>query len=96
MLLTEKRQGMVKKMYLTEVSRKVDNIIENLQFSVKKEQVEDVFSKNEITDKTERIQLLRKCMQVLDTSNSDAPLSLDDEYNDELEIFLNGKWRLLL
>jgi len=82
-------------MYLTEASRKVDNIIESLQFSVKKEQVEEVFSKNEINDKTERIQLLRKCMQVLDTSNSDAPLSLDDEYNDELAIFLNGKWRLL-
>jgi hypothetical protein len=83
-------------MMLTEVSRKVDNIIEDLQLSVKREQVEDVFSRNEIGDKSERIQLLRKCMQVLDMSNSDTPLTLDDEYSDELEIFLNGTWRLLL
>jgi hypothetical protein len=87
---------MVKTMNLTEASRKVDNIIEDLQFSVKREQVEVVFSKNDISDKTERIQLLRKCMQVLDTSNSNIPISLDDEYSDELEIFLNGTWRLFL
>jgi hypothetical protein len=83
-------------MNLTEASRKVDNIIEVLQFSVKREQVEDVFTKNDINDKSERIQMLRKCMQVLDTSNSLDTMSLDDEYSDELEIFLNGKWRFLV
>jgi len=83
-------------MNLTEASRKVDNIIEDLRFSVRKEQVENVFLKNEIDDKTERIQLLRKCMQVLDTSNTDESLSIDDEYNDELEIFITGKWRFLI
>ena len=83
-------------MKLTEASRKVDNIIEDLQFSVKREQVEAVFSKNDISDKTDRIQLLRKCMQVLDISNSNIPMSLDDEYSDELAIFLDGTWRLLL
>jgi len=83
-------------MNLTEVSRKVDSIIEDLQFSTKKEQVEDVFSKNSIGDKSERIRMLRKCMHVLDTSNSNNFVSLDDEYSDELAIFLNGKWRMLL
>jgi hypothetical protein len=83
-------------MNLTEASRKVDSIIDDLQFSMKKEQVEDVFSKNSIGDKLERIQMLRKCMHVLDTSNSNTPVSLDDEYSDELEIFLNGKWRMLV
>ena len=83
-------------MNLTEVSRKVDNIIEDLFISMKKEQVEDVFSRNNIEDKAERIQLLRKCMHVLDTSNSNDSLSLDDEYWDELKIFLNGKWRFLI
>jgi hypothetical protein len=85
----------VKAMNLTEASRKVDNIIEDLQFSMKREQVEAIFSKNDICDKTERIQLLRKCMQVLDTTNSNIPISMDDEYSDELEIFLIGKWRFL-
>ena len=83
-------------MYLTEASRKVDNIIEDLQFSVEKEQVEAIFAKNDINDKTERIQLLRKCMQVIDTSNSSTTISLDDAYSDELAIFLDGTWRLLM
>ena len=83
-------------MNLTEASRKVDSIIEDLQFSMRKEQVEDVFSKNSISDKLERVQMLRKCMHVLDMSNSNTPVSLDDEYSDELEIFLKGKWRMLV
>jgi len=44
----------------------------------------------------ERIQLLRECMNVIGTSNSGDPMSPEDEYGDELEIFLDGKWRLLL
>ena len=83
-------------MNITEVSRRVDNIVEDLFLSLKKEQVENVFSKNDIGDKAERVQLLRKCMHVLDTSNTNEILSVDDEYSDELEIFLNGKWRFLL
>ena len=83
-------------MYLTEASRKVDSIVEDLQLSIKKEQVEEIFSKHSIGDKSERVQLLRKCMRVIDTSNSTASMSLDDEYSDELAIFLSGRWRLLL
>jgi hypothetical protein len=79
-----------------EVSEKVNNIIDDLFLSMKREQVEDVFSRNNINDKTDRIQLLRKCMHVLDTSNTTEVLSIDDEYSDELEIFLNGKWRFLI
>ena len=83
-------------MNMVEVSDKVHNIVDDLFLSFRKEQVEDVFSKNSISDKTIRIQLLRKCMHVLDTSNTCEALSKDDEYNDELEIFLNGKWRFLI
>ena len=83
-------------MNIIEVSEKVDNIVEDLFISVRKEQVEGVFSKNSVGDKSTRIQLLRKCMHVLDTSNTREPLSEDDEYSDELEIFLKGKWRQLI
>ena len=83
-------------MYLTEASRKVDSIVVDLQLSIKKEQVEEIFSKHNIGDKSERVQLLRKCMRVIDASNSTASMSLDDEYSDELAIFLSGRWRLLL
>ena len=83
-------------MNLTEASKKVDSIVEDLQLSIRKEQVEGVFSKHSINDKSERIQLLRKCMRVLDTSNTCASIPLDDEYSDELAIFCSGRWRLLL
>jgi hypothetical protein len=82
-------------MNLTEASRKVDAIVDELLVSTAKEQVEKVFSKNNIDDKTECIQLLRKCMGVIGISNTTTELSIDDEYSDELEIFLNGTWRFL-
>jgi chromosome condensin MukBEF MukE localization factor len=75
----------------------VDNIVKELFYSTEKHQVEGIFTNNEIDDKAERIQLLRKCMKVIDTSNTAGEsLSLEDEYNDELEIFLQGTWRFLL
>ena len=83
-------------MNIAEASIKADSIVNDLSFSVRKEQVESIFEKNSVDDKLERIQLLRKCMNVLDTSNSNTPISLEDEYSDELEIFLSGKWRFLI
>jgi len=83
-------------MNIVEASRKAEDVINGLFVSVKKEQVEDVFSKNGIEDRGERVQLLRECMNVIGTSDIGDPISPEDEYGDELEIFLSGKWRLLL
>ncbi|MDR0448580.1 MAG: hypothetical protein LBH07_07915 [Treponema sp.] len=83
-------------MSIIEASYTVDKIIDDLLISMKEEQVEEVFTEHNITDKSVRIQLLRKCMQVLDTSDADSSLSPDDEYTDELAIFLNGTWRFLI
>jgi hypothetical protein len=83
-------------MNITEISKHVDNIVDALFISTKKEQVESVFNKNNINDKSDRIHLLRKYMHVIDTSNIDDSISLDDEYIDELTIFINGKWRLMV
>jgi hypothetical protein len=82
-------------MNITEVSYKVDNIVDGLFASFDKVSVENVFAKHEIGEKEERIQLLRKCMNVIDTSNVSEILSVDDDYNDELEIFIEGSWRFL-
>jgi len=82
-------------MNLAEASIKVDSIVDDLFISMNKAQVEGVFSKNCVNDKIERIQLLRKCMHVVDTSNLNDSISIDDEYSDELAIFLDGRWRLL-
>ncbi|GMO24906.1 MAG: hypothetical protein Ta2B_04360 [Termitinemataceae bacterium] len=83
-------------MLITDASYKVDQIVDDLVVSTEKEQVEDIFVKNSITDKEERIKLLRKSMKVLDTSNTESSLSLEDQYSDELAIFLEGTWRFLL
>ena len=83
-------------MNLTEVLRKVDTILDKLLVSTTKEQVEAIFSEYSIDDKSERIQLLRKCMGVIDISDSCEVLTIDDEYSDEMEIFLTGKWRFLI
>jgi hypothetical protein len=39
---------------------------------------------------------LQKCMRVIDTSDMDEELSVEDRYTDELEIFASGQWRLLI
>ncbi|MDR0444413.1 MAG: hypothetical protein LBH44_13515 [Treponema sp.] len=83
-------------MNIAEASIKADSVVNDLLVSMKKEQVENIFTVNSIDDKQDRILLLRKCMNVLGTSNSNSVVSLDDEYNDELEIFLSGRWRFLL
>jgi hypothetical protein len=83
-------------MTLTEVSYKVDNIVDDLFASFDKEHAEEIFSKYSIEDKEEKIKLLRKCMQVIDTSNVPDTLSIDDKYHDELEIFTEGSWRFLI
>jgi hypothetical protein len=84
-------------MALTDVSYKVDKIVDDLFASFDKNSIEGVFSKYHIEeDKEERIKLLRKCMCVIDTSNVTDILSIDDEYDDELEIFLEGSWRFLI
>ena len=83
-------------MNMIEASEKVDAIVDDLLVSLDKDQVEDVFSKNCIDDRTTRIKLLRKCMNVIDTSNTNEVLSVEDEYSDELTIFLTGKWRFLI
>jgi hypothetical protein len=86
----------VDNMNLTDVSYKVDNIVDDLFASFGKDHVEEVFGKYDIEDKEERVKLLRKCMRVIDTSNVTDVLTVDDEYNDELEIFVEGSWRFLI
>jgi len=82
-------------MNLTEASNKVESIVDELFISMNEAQVENVFTKNSVDDKLERIKLLRKCMRFIDASNSNNSITIDDEYSDELAIFLDGRWRLL-
>jgi hypothetical protein len=80
---------------LVDVSNKVDSMLDELFVSFEKPKVQAVFEKHGVTDLDERIKLLQKCMQVIDTSDMDEELSVEDRYTDELEIFASGQWRLL-
>jgi uncharacterized secreted protein with C-terminal beta-propeller domain len=83
-------------MNITEASYKVDNIVGDLFLSFDREQIESVFQKYDIVDLQERIELLRKCMKVVDTSNTQEDLTIEDEYHDEVEIFVSASWRFLI
>ncbi|GHV91475.1 hypothetical protein AGMMS50268_19780 [Spirochaetia bacterium] len=83
-------------MNITEASYKVDNIMGDLFISFDREQIESVFQKYDIADLQERIDLLRKCMKVVDTSNTQEDLTIEDEYHDEVEIFVSASWRFLI
>ncbi|MDR1277919.1 MAG: hypothetical protein LBK02_04140 [Treponema sp.] len=83
-------------MNITDVSYKVDSIVDDLFISADKDRIEQVFSEHDINDPGEKIQLLRKCMRVIDTSNTGEDLSPADEYEDEVAIFVEGSWRFLI
>ncbi|MDR1468218.1 MAG: hypothetical protein LBT00_02870 [Spirochaetaceae bacterium] len=81
---------------LVETSNKVDAIVSDLFDSVEREQVNNVFEKHSIKNMNDRIKLLQKCMQVTGTSDSGEKLPAEDQYADELEIFVYGRWRSLI
>ena len=83
-------------MGIIEAADKVDNIIKNLFVSTTKEQVDEIFNKHEITSPSDKIALLHKCMQIESTSSVPTSLTPEELYPDELEIFIEGSWRLLI
>jgi hypothetical protein len=83
-------------MNMTDVSYKVDTIVNDLFLSLDRSQVESVFKRHEVDDPQERVNLLRKCMKVIHISNTTDELTIEDEYNDEIEIFVNASWRFLI
>jgi hypothetical protein len=71
-------------------------IIDRLFGATERKQVEGIFDKNEIADFSTRLGLLRRSMRLQDISNSPEVLTPEQEYSDELEIFLDGTWRFLI
>jgi hypothetical protein len=97
MSVLKSRRGLSKlEFYHVDASYKVDSIVGELYTSFDKDRIEAVFGKHEVTDYKERINLLRKCMRVIDTSNNEEDMPVEDEYSDELEIFVDASWRFLI
>lgn len=70
---------------------------ERLYSCIEKNEIESIFKEYEFTDLSDKIEILRECMGVEEIFNSpgNVELSLNDEYEEEVEIFIEGTWRLL-
>jgi hypothetical protein len=71
-------------MSLTDVSYRLDNIVKELFTSFDQEQVENIFNKYQVEDYQECINLMRKYMKTVDTSNTSEDIFIEDEYQDEI------------
>ena len=72
-------------------------ILKGLPSCISKESVEHLFDENAITDPIERRKLLFEAMGFIDQFNAPEPeeISPEQQYSTELEIFVEGSWRLL-
>jgi len=85
-------------MNLTESIRLSTEISQQLFTCVSKDEIEGVFNSFKISQVPDKIGLLRLCMGVKNISP--APLSnkltSEQQYADELLVFLDGSWRFLV
>jgi len=75
---------------------KIQEVLDKLFFCTTKEDIEKVFNDNSIVDYKEKIELIRRCMKVVEVFDLPSnKTTLEDEYNYEIKIFLGNYWRLL-
>jgi len=78
--------------------KKIGQIKENLLVCSSKDAIDSVFNQYGIVDYSVRTILLRQSMQVQGVF--DVPIcnqtSDEDDYNEERDIFLDGKWKELI
>jgi hypothetical protein len=84
-------------MKLTETIRLSNEISEQLFLCNSKDKVEEVFKTYKISKFPDKIGLLQLCMGVKNYSSSPPNnLTLEQQYQDILLIFLDGSWRFLV
>ena len=83
-------------MEIIEIADKVADITNALFVSTTKEQIESIFKRYEIIAPFDKIALLRKTMQVEDISNIQEEITPEEEYEDEVKIFIEASWRFLI
>ena len=74
---------------------KGESIIKSLYTCTARDEIDDVFTKNGISDSFERIQFLRKCMEIESVYETPEEVSPEDEYDFECAVFVEGTWRML-
>ena len=85
-------------MNLTDVIKLSTEISQQLFTCVSRDEIENIFDSNKISKIPDKIGLLRLCMGVKSYSLSPpvSELTLEQQYEDELLIFLDGSWRFLV
>jgi hypothetical protein len=84
-------------MNLTETLRLSNEVSEQLFLCTSENKVEAVFSSFKINKIPDKIGLLQLCMGVKHYSSSPSTnLTLEQQYQDILLIFLDGSWRFLV
>ena len=78
-----------------EVYDKIDTVLKKLYLCTAKSQIDSVFDEAAITEPKEKINLLRKCMEVENVYGTPEKISDEDEYEFECAVFEEGPWRML-
>ena len=78
-----------------DVYDKINIILKNLYTCTDKTQIDDVFDKNGVDSLSERIALLRRCMNVECVYGTPETLTDKDDYEFECAVFVEGTWRML-
>lgn len=79
----------------SEVYDKVNAVLKQLYLCTEKSQIDAVFQEALIVQPKERINLLRKCMDVKSVYATPEKISDEDEYEFECAVFEEGTWRML-
>ena len=70
-----------------EVYDKIDTVLKKLYLCTAKSQIDSVFDEAAITEPKEKINLLRKCMEVENVYGTPEKISDEDEYEFECAVF---------
>jgi hypothetical protein len=83
-------------MDLTKTLRLSNEIIEQLFLCTSESKIEEIFSSFKVNKIPDKIGLLQLCMGVKHYSFSPSNLTVGQQYQDILLIFLDGSWRFLV
>lgn len=78
-----------------DVYNTIDSVLKRLYLCTEKSQIDSVFKDADINNPSEKISLLRKCMDVENVYGTPEKVSDEDEYEFECAVFEEGTWRML-
>lgn len=78
-----------------EMYDKISQVLKELYLCTERAQIDKIFSNAKISSPREKINLLRKCMEVENVYGTPEKVSDEDEYDFECAVFEEGTWRML-